>query len=39
MGTREVSEQQIEAIGGVERGLADVLTEVAEGRSTMIHLG
>ncbi len=26
-------------IGGVRRSLTDVLTEVAEGRSTMIYVG
>jgi hypothetical protein len=39
VGTREVSEEQVDGIGGVQRGLADILTEVAEGRSTLIHLG
>ena len=27
------------AIGGVRRNLADILTEVAEGRSELIYMG
>ena len=26
-------------IGGVRRNLADILTEVAEGRSHLVHMG
>jgi hypothetical protein len=39
VGSREVSEEQVAAIGGVLRGLDEILTEVAEGRSEMIYLG
>ncbi len=34
-----MSEDQINGIGGVKRDLADILTEVAEGRSQMIYMG
>jgi hypothetical protein len=34
-----VSQEQIDGIGGVERNLADILTEVAEGRSELIYMG
>jgi hypothetical protein len=34
-----VSQEQIEGIGGVTRSLADILTEVAEGRAELIYLG
>jgi hypothetical protein len=37
--TREVSDEQMASIGGVRRTLADILTEVAEGRSELIYLG
>jgi len=39
VGSREVSEQQVSDLGGVLRGLDEVLTEVADGRSQMIYLG
>jgi len=34
-----VSQEQIDGIGGVERNLADILTEVADGRSELIYMG
>jgi hypothetical protein len=34
-----VSDEDMTAIGGVRRNLADVLTEVAEGRSHLVHMG
>jgi ribosomal protein L29 len=34
-----VSQDQVDSIGGVRRNLADVLTEVAEGRSELIYMG
>jgi len=34
-----LSQEQIDGIGGVERNLADILTEVAEGRSELIYMG
>jgi hypothetical protein len=34
-----VSQEQIEAIGGVERPLAEILTEVADGESELIYMG
>jgi len=34
-----VSQEQIDGIGGVERNLADILTEVAEGRAELIYMG
>ncbi len=34
-----MSQEQIDGIGGVERNLADILTEVAEGRSELIYMG
>jgi hypothetical protein len=37
--TREVSEEQMTSIGGVRRSLADILTDVADGRSELIYLG
>jgi hypothetical protein len=37
--TREVSEEQMNSIGGVRRSLADILTDVADGRSELIYLG
>jgi hypothetical protein len=37
--TRAVSEEQMTAIGGVTRPLGEILTEVAEDRSSLIHLG
>jgi hypothetical protein len=39
VGSREVSEDQVASIGGVLRGLDEILTEVADGRSEMIYLG
>jgi hypothetical protein len=39
VGSREVSEAQIQSISGVLRGLDVILTEVAEGRSELIYLG
>ena len=29
----------MDGIGGIRRNLADILTEVAEGRSHLIHMG
>lgn len=34
-----MSEEQLNSIGGVRRALADLLTEVAENRATLIYLG
>ncbi len=34
-----MSKDQIDSIGGVERQLAEILTEVAEGRSELIYMG
>lgn len=34
-----MSEDQIAAIGGVQRRLEEILTEVAEGRSVLTHFG
>jgi hypothetical protein len=34
-----VSDEEMETIGGVRRNLADILTEVAEGRSELIYMG
>ncbi len=34
-----MSDEQVAGIGGVRRSLADVLTEVAEGRAELIYLG
>jgi hypothetical protein len=34
-----VSQEQLAAIGGVTRPLGEILTEVAEDRSSLIHLG
>jgi hypothetical protein len=34
-----VSDDEMSGIGGVRRNLADILTEVAEGRSHLIHMG
>jgi len=34
-----VSDEQMADIGGVRRDLADILTEVAEGRSQLIYVG
>ncbi len=34
-----MSEQQVASIGGVLRGLDQILVEVADGRSEMIYLG
>jgi hypothetical protein len=39
VGSREVSEAQVQSIGGVLRGLDEILTEVADGRAEMIYLG
>ncbi len=38
VGTRGVSEEQVARIGGRPRPLADILTEVADGRSTLIYV-
>lgn len=37
--SRAVSPQEIATIGGTTRKLGDILTEVAEGSSTLIYLG
>ena len=34
-----MSKDQVDSIGGVERQLAEILTEVAEGRSELIYMG
>jgi hypothetical protein len=34
-----VSDDDMAQIGGVRRNLADILTEVAEGRSHLVHMG
>jgi hypothetical protein len=34
-----VSSEQVSGIGGVTRKLAEVLTEVAEGRSELVYMG
>jgi hypothetical protein len=34
-----VSDDEVEGIGGVRRNLADILTEVAEGKSSLIYMG
>jgi hypothetical protein len=34
-----VSHEQVIAVGGVLRPLAEILTEVADGRSELVHLG
>jgi len=34
-----VSQEQIKTIGGIERPLAEILTEVADGRSELIYMG
>jgi hypothetical protein len=34
-----VSDEQLASIGGVRRNLADILTEVADGRSTLTYMG
>jgi len=34
-----VSENQIEAIGGIQRSLSEILTEVADGDSELIYMG
>ena len=39
METRGVSKDEIDDIGGVERQLAEILTEVAEGRSELVYMG
>jgi hypothetical protein len=39
VGTREVSDDQIKAIGGMQRTLGEILTEVADGTSELIYLG
>lgn len=35
----DITEDEIAGIGAVPRDLADILTEVAEGRTEMIHVG
>ena len=37
--TRGISEEQIAAIGARPRALSDILVEVAEGRSVLVHVG
>jgi hypothetical protein len=39
MDIRGVSAEQVAAMGGVQRTLAEILTEVAEGRSELIYMG
>lgn len=39
MGIRGVSDAQVAALGGVQRTLAEILTEVAEGHSELIYMG
>jgi hypothetical protein len=39
MDTRGVFDEQIAAIGGMLRTLAEILTEVAKGRSELIYSG
>jgi len=39
VGTREVSSDQITAIGGMQRTLGEILTEVADGTSELIYMG
>jgi hypothetical protein len=34
-----VSDDEMETIGGVRQNLADILVEVAEGRSELIYMG
>lgn len=34
-----MSEEQLTAIGGMQRPLGEILTEVAEGRSVLTHFG
>ncbi len=34
-----MSDEQMAGIGGVRRDLSEILTEVAEDRSTLIYLG
>lgn len=34
-----MSDEQIASIGGVQRNLTEILTEVAEGRSTLTYMG
>jgi ribosomal protein L29 len=34
-----VSDEQLASIGGVRRQLAEILTEVAEGRSELTYMG
>ena len=34
-----MSSEQVSGIGGVTRQLAEVLTEVAEGRSELVYMG
>jgi len=34
-----VSSEQVEAIGGMQRKLGDILTEVADGKSELIYMG
>jgi hypothetical protein len=34
-----VSDEQVTAVGGVLRPLGEILTEVADGRSELVHLG
>jgi len=39
MGIRGVSAEQVAALGGVQRPLAEILAEVAEGRAELIYMG
>lgn len=39
MGSRGLSDDDVNGIGGVQRNLGDILTEVAEGRSELIYMG
>jgi hypothetical protein len=34
-----VTDEEMAAIGGRRRALAQILTEVAEGRSVLVHVG
>ena len=38
-GRRGINDEQIAAIGARPRPLAEILTEVAEGRSVLVHVG
>lgn len=34
-----LADEDVESVGGIQRPLGDILTEVAEGRSVLIHMG